>query len=143
MNDDYLIIYKSILPDYFELVLKAKALVEDEKKSVSDACKEVGISRSTFYKYKDKIFKASSSYGKKSIISLKTADTKGVLSAVLSEIYSFGANVITINQAMPIKNVAFITLAIDISETSADIVELINKLKTIDSVKSVSVIAIE
>ncbi len=143
MNDDYLIIYKSILPDYFELVLKAKALVEDEKKSVSDACKEVGISRSTFYKYKDKIFKASSSYGKKSIISLKTADTKGVLSAVLGEIYSFGANVITINQAMPIKNVAFITLAIDISEASADIVELINKLKTIDSVKSVSVIAIE
>ncbi|MBQ4587070.1 MAG: hypothetical protein IJB13_04695, partial [Clostridia bacterium] len=80
-NTEYLIIDKSILPEYFDLVLKAKSLVEDEDVSVSLACKQTGISRSTFYKYKDKIYRSSESYGKKSIISFKLADSPGVLSS--------------------------------------------------------------
>ena len=51
MKKDYYIVERSALPEYFGLVLKAKALVDDEKKSVSDACRIAGISRNTFYKY--------------------------------------------------------------------------------------------
>ena len=105
MKDELLIVYKSILPDYFESVLKAKSLVEDSKMSVCEACKEVDISRSTFYKYKDKIFRATEQYGKKSIITVKTADKKGVLGAILDIVYDFGANVIAINQAMSVRGV--------------------------------------
>ena len=54
MLDNYLIIHKSILPEYYEKVLEARHLLEEGKaKDVSQAVKEVGISRSTYYKYKD------------------------------------------------------------------------------------------
>ena len=143
MADDYLIIDKSILPDYFELVLTAKGLVEDERVSVSDACKRTGISRSTFYKYKDKIFTVSRSYGKKAIISLKAADKKGVLSGILNAVYSFGANVVSINQAIPIKGVAVITLAVDVTGAGSDAGALVEKLRVIENVKNANIIAIE
>ena len=142
MGSEYLIIEKSILPEYFSLVIKAKGLVENEKMSVSDACKTVGISRNTFYKYKDKIFIASKSYGRRAVVSLKTADEKGVLSKIVSAVYSFNGNVISINQAEPINGVAVITLAVDLSEMG-DVSELIKKLINIEFVKSANIVAIE
>lgn len=143
MNQDYLIIHKSILPEYFEVVLQAKSLVEDQKMSVSDACRSLGISRSTFYKYKDNIFSPSKNYGKKAIVGIKTADKMGVLSGILSIIYQFGANVITINQDMPIKDSAYITMAIDISDSEKDINELIKQLKMVENVRNANIIAVE
>ena len=142
-NTEYLIIDKSILPEYFDLVLKAKSLVEDEDVSVSDACKKTGISRSTFYKYKDKIYRSSESYGKKSIISFKLADSPGVLSNVVQEIYSCGGNIITINSGLPIKGITFTTLVIDVSSLKIDLAELVRHLKMVDNVKSVNVVAVE
>ncbi len=142
-SQDYYIIHKSILPDYFEAVIKAKSLVEDQKISVSDACKMVNISRSTFYKYKDNISVPSNSYGKKAIVAIKTGDQKGVLSNILSIIYNVGANIITINQDMPIKDSAYITIAVDISEATKDINELISELKSVEYVRSANIIAVD
>ena len=143
MNDEYLIVYKSILPEYFSSVITAKAMVEDEKLSVSVACKNTGISRSTYYKYKDKVFKASKSYGKKCIIGIRAADRKGVLNEILSEIYEAGVNIISINSAMPVKGVAFVTMAIDVSDANDDPADIVGKVKAIDNVKSANIIAIE
>ena len=143
MSNEFLIIEKSILPEYFDLVIRAKSLVENEKYSVSDACKKIGISRNTFYKYKDKIFIASKGYGRRAVVSLRTADEKGVLSGILSAVYSFSGNVISINQAAPINGIAVITLAVDLAETEKDIGELISSLKKIEFVKSASIVAIE
>ena len=56
-NNDYYIIHKSILPTYYEDIIKTRELINDLKISVSDACKANGISRSTYYKYKDYIFR--------------------------------------------------------------------------------------
>ena len=57
MKGKYLIVDKSILPDYFEKVIEVRNLLRDGKfQNVSEAVKEVGISRSTYYKYKDFIF---------------------------------------------------------------------------------------
>lgn len=142
-NTEYLIIDKSILPEYFDLVLKAKSLVEDEDVSVSLACKQTGISRSTFYKYKDKIYRSSESYGKKSIISFKLADSPGVLSSVVQEIYSCGGNIITINSGLPIKGITFTTLVIDVSTLKIELTELVRHLKMVDNVKSANIVAVE
>lgn len=143
MNKDCLIIHKSILPDYYESVLQAKSMVEDQNMSVSEACRSVNISRSTFYKYKDNIFAPSASYGKKAIVGIKTADKMGVLSNILSIIYQFGANVITINQDMPIGNSAYITMAIDVGGATKNIDDLVTNLKQIENVKSANIIAVE
>ncbi|MGN0819720.1 MAG: ACT domain-containing protein [Christensenellaceae bacterium] len=143
MDNNFLIINRSILPDFFELVLQTKKYVDDDKMSVSDACKKTGISRSTFYKYKDNIFIPSDNYGKKAIIGIKTADKAGVLSNILSVIASSGANVITINQDMPINRSAYITITIDIKAMSCEIAALIDNVKEVASVKSANIIAIE
>ncbi len=143
MASEYLIVDKSILPDYFDLVLKTKSLVEDENKSVSLSCKETGISRSTFYKYKDKIFKASTSYGKKAILTMKLSDAAGVLSNVMQDIYSFGGNIITINSTLPINSVAFITIVIDVSNLKIDPQTMVKEFKRINHVKSASIVAVE
>lgn len=56
MKKEYLTIHNSILPDYYDKILQATKRVEDEHVSVSQVCKELDISRSTYYKYKDKIY---------------------------------------------------------------------------------------
>lgn len=143
MATEYLIVDKSILPDYYELVLRAKSLVEDEKKSVSFSCKETGISRSTFYKYKDKIFNTSSKYGKKAIMTMKLADYAGVLSKVMQDIYSAGGNIVTVNSTLPIDKVSLVTIVFDVSNMKTDTQVLIKDLRRIQGVKSAGIIAVE
>ena len=88
MLENYLIVHKSILPDYFETVLKAKHLLEEGKaKNVMQAVKMAGISRSTYYKYKDFILEPIRiSDGRKAVISMLLSHETGILSHVLSVI---------------------------------------------------------
>lgn len=57
MQSNYLIVDRRILPDYYEKVVQARDMLREGRvKEVSEAVKLVGISRSTYYKYKDYIF---------------------------------------------------------------------------------------
>ena len=52
MLENYLIIHKSILPEYYEKVLQVRRLMESGRiKEISQAVKQVGISRSTCLLY--------------------------------------------------------------------------------------------
>ena len=117
MKGKYLIVDKAILPDYFEKVIEARTLLRDGKfQNVSEAVKEVGISRSTYYKYKDFVFSPSdSNIGRKALISIMLEDKKGALSEILNFLYSVECNIITINQNIPINEVASIIISMDIS----------------------------
>lgn len=142
-NNEYFIVHKSILPEYFEQVIKARELINDKNFSVSDACKELNISRSTYYKYKDYIFRPSKATGNKAIFVIKTIDEKGVLSNILSIVYSKLGNIISINQDKPLDDTAYITLAIDISELNSSIEKLKEDLSLISGVKSVDIMGVE
>lgn len=143
MGAEYFIVDKTILPDYFDLVLRTKSLVEDENKSVSLSCKETGISRSTFYKYKDKIFKTSASYGKKAIINFKLFDRAGVLGSVIHDISTNGGNIISVNSTLPVNNVSIVTIVVDVKDLKLELQNLIKELKLIKHVKSVGIVAVE
>ena len=143
INKDFLIIDRSILPPCYEQVVKAVKLVEQEGKNVSNVCKELGISRSTYYKYKDKVFEMSMSYDRKAIISVRAEHEKGVLSNVLNYIATYQGNILTINQEMPIHNIAYITVTIETKDLTVSVYELTAKLKTISKVKEVSLLAFE
>ena len=142
-DKDYLIIHKSILPDFYELVINARDLVENEGYSTSAACKEVDISRSTYYKYKDYIYKPSREFGRKAILSFKVADKKGLLGTILNVIYETKGSVIAINQGIAIKDIAYITLTLDLAESKESIDDLIFKLKNLKHVKKVNLLAID
>lgn len=143
MLKEFLMIHKDVLPPCYEQVIKANKLIEHEGKSVSDVCKELDISRSTFYKYKDKVFELSSTYAKKAIISFRTEHEKGVLSNILNTISSLNGNVLTINQDMPLHNMAYITIALETGELSVSVYELIAQLKKLPKIKEVNLLAFE
>ena len=145
MKGKYLIVDKAILPDYFEKVIEARTLLRDGKfQNVSEAVKEVGISRSTYYKYKDFVFSPSdSNIGRKALISIMLEDKKGALSEILNFLYSVECNIITINQNIPINEVASIIISMDISDTKTPIEEILVNLKTVKYVVSSNLVALE
>ena len=145
MKGKYLIVDKAILPDYFEIVIEARTLLRDGKfQNVSEAVKEVGISRSTYYKYKDFVFSPSdSNIGRKALISIMLEDKKGALSEILNFLYSVECNIITINQNIPINEVASIIISMDISDTKTPIEEILVNLKTVKYVVSSKLVALE
>lgn len=145
MKGKYLIVDKSILPDYFEKVIEVRNFLRDGKfQNVSDAVKEVGISRSTYYKYKDFIFSPSdSNIGRKVLLSIMLEDKKGALSEILNFFYSLECNIITINQNIPINEVASIIISMDISDTKIPIEEILTSLKNISYVVSARLVALE
>ena len=140
MNDNYLIVSTTVLPDYFLNVVKASELVSSGEMSISQACEEMKISRSTFYKYRNKVFRSNREYMKKSILSFKMIDEKGVLNGVLKIIYNYNINIISINQALPIRNYSYVIIMVDLAESSIDLNELTKKLKQVNGIKSVSVV---
>ena len=136
MNDDYYVIHKSVLPDYFEKVILIKEAIS-KGSNISDACKEIGLSRSTFYKYKDWVNRPSMKVGKHVILSFKVYDEPGALSNILNEVASKGANVLAINQEVPINSVAFVTMTIAVINLDLSIADFVSDLKTVKNVLDV------
>ena len=145
MLDQYLIIHKSILPEYYEKVLEARKLMESGKvKEVSQAVKQVGISRSTYYKYKDYLFEPADMAGeRKAVLSMMLDHTPGVLSALLRGISEAGASVLTITQSLPIHDMASVTLSLDLSGMTLAMAELVDALAATPGVDNVRLLAME
>ena len=143
MKGDFLIIHKDVMPPFLVKVVKAVRLIEEENKSVSDVCKELDVSRSTFYKYKDKVFELKSDFGRKAILSFKVENAMGVLSDIINNISKYKGNILTINQDMPIHNLAYVSVMIDAKDMLVSIYELITELKKIQKVKDVNLVAFE
>lgn len=145
MLKKYLIVSKSILPDVYDKVIEARNLINNGNvKGISEAVKMVGISRSTYYKYKDYVFSPSeNSIGRKAIISMMLKHEKGILSNVLNYMSSENSNILTINQTIPINGKASVSLSLDISDISKSIEDVISELKKIKGVSAVKLLAIE
>ena len=145
MLDNYLIVHKSVLPDYFEKVVEARTLLEAGKVSdVSSAVKIVGISRSTYYKYKDFILEpVEISEGRKAVLSVMLTHETGVLSALLSKVSDAGCSVLTITQSLPIHNRAGVTISLDVSGMRGTIDNLIANLAATPGVEKPKLLAIE
>lgn len=145
MLENYLIIHKSILPEYYEKVLEVRRLMESgKKKDVSQAVKEVGISRSTYYKYKDFILEPMAlSGGRKAVLSMMLTHEAGVLSALLSCISQSGASVLTITQSLPIRGSASVTISLDVTELDGDFPALMRLIESTPGVEQAKLLAIE
>ena len=145
MLDSYLIIHKSILPEYYEKVLEVRRLLEDGTvREVSQAVKQVGISRSTYYKYKDFILEPSEmSIGRKAVLSVMLSHETGVLSAVLAHISELGGSVLTITQSLPIHGKASVTLTLDTSGMPGALNQLMEALAKTPGAENPKLIAVE
>lgn len=142
MDDEYYVINKKVLPDYFEKVIEIKDKVS-KGVNISDACREIGLSRSTFYKYKDYVNKPSKDLGKRVILSLKLNDEPGTLSNILNEINERHCNILTITQEMPVHNIAYVTLTIAVLELEMSVQALNSEIKKLPNVIDVTLLAVE
>ena len=145
MLNEYLIVEKSALPDYFLKVIEARHLLESGAYAqVIDAVHAAGISRSTYYKYKDRILEPSQlTVGRKASLMLTLDHQAGMLSKVLSAMSACRANILTITQSLPIHGKASIMLSIDLSQLSRSVDDMVAELNAIDGVDQVRLLALE
>ena len=111
----YYIVKERALPEVLLKVVEAKRLIDSEKAmTVQEATDATGISRSSFYKYKDDIIPFHENvHGRTITLSIQLDDEPGLLSGILGKIADYRANILTIHQAIPINGVASLTLSID------------------------------
>ena len=107
-QNKFLLVDLSVLPEVFTKVVEAKRyMAQGKAKSYSDAAKMAGISRSAFYKYKDKVYPyESNSLTRVLTLTVTLLDEPGILSSLITGLYQIGANIITINQNIPVDGVA-------------------------------------
>ena len=104
----------------------------------------VGISRSSYYKYKDDIFPFhDSAQGTTLTLSCQMNDEPGLLSDVLKVVAEFKANILTIHQSIPINGIASLSLSIQILAATGDVSEMIQEMEKKNGVHSVKVLARE
>lgn len=144
-DKNFFIVDKSVLPEIFIKVMEVKRILESGKeKTVQEAVNKVGISRSAFYKYRDAVHPLyENTRGKTVTLSLNMEDKPGLLSAVLNAIAQQCANILTINQTIPINGIANVTLTIETNEMQGDLGLLIKAIESLNSIQAVRIIARE
>ena len=118
----YFVVKQKAIPEVLLKVVEAKRLLESEKVlTIQEAVDAVGISRSSFYKYKDDIFPFhDNSQGTTITLTFQMDDEPGLLSVVLQTIARFHGNILTIHQSIPINGIATLTLSVDILPGEGD-----------------------
>ncbi len=141
----YFVVKQKAIPEVLLKVVEAKRLLESEKVlTIQEAVDAVGISRSSFYKYKDDIFPFhDNSQGTTITLTFQMDDEPGILSDVLKVIAEYRANILTIHQSIPINGIASLTLSIQVLQTTGDISRMIEQLENQPSVHHVKILAKE
>ena len=141
----YYVVTQKAVPDVLLRVVEAKRLIESEKvPTIQEAVDAVGISRSSFYKYKDDIFEFhDNSQGTTVTLTFQMDDEPGLLSDVLKIIASYGANILTIHQSIPLNGIASLSLSIQILQSTGDINNMLMQLEQQKGVHHVKILARE
>ena len=75
--------------------------------------------------------------------SVNMDNKSGLLSLVLNAIAQAGANILTINQTIPINGIANVTITVETQELTSEMGEFIEKISNIEGVRSLNIIARE
>lgn len=141
----YFVVKQKAVSEVLLKVVEAKQLLESGKvPTIQDAVERVGISRSSFYKYKDDIFQFhDNSQGTTITLSMQIEDEPGVLSELLKVIAEFGANILTIHQSIPINGIAALSISVQILKDTGNISGMVEQLEQKDGVHHVKILAKE
>ncbi len=141
----YFVVKRRALPDVLLKVVEVNRLLETQKvSSVQEAVERVGISRSSYYKYKEDIFPFhDSAQGTTLTLACRMDDEPGLLSDVLKVVAEFGANILTIHQTIPINGIASLSLSIQILDITSDVSAMVTKMEQQRGVHNVKVLGRE
>ena len=140
----YYVVRQKALPEVLLKVAQVNRLIETKGVSVADATEQLGISRSSYYKYKDDIFPFRDNVkGKTITFVLSMDDEPGILSVVLKTIAEYKANLLTIHQTIPVNGVASLTLSVDILPTTGDSAKMIEQIEQLSGVRYLKILSRE
>ena len=139
----YYIVAAEALPEIFIKVAEAKRMMQTgEAGTVGAATRQVGISRSAFYKYKDAVQPFNNmKTGHIITFYIMLKDNPGVLSNVLSIFAGSGANILTINQSIPTNGCAAVTVSAETSDMEQTLEELMALVTSVDGVVKFDILA--
>ncbi len=142
---NYYVLKEKAVPEVLLKVVEAKRLFDSGKvASVQDATDAVGISRSSFYKYKDDIFPYhENKKGMTITLVIQLNDEPGLLSNILRAIDKFKINILTIHQSVPMHGITSLTLSIDMCNAADRVDEMVGVIEKVDGVNYAKIIARE
>ena len=133
---NYYIVDAEALPEIFRKVVDARRMLDTgEAETVNQAVQLAGISRSAFYKYKDAVRPFQDMlHGRIVTFQIMLKDEPGILSHVLNLFAGSGANILTINQGIPINGCAVVTVTAETSGLEGSLQELLARLNGAEGV---------
>ncbi|GAK05234.1 LOW QUALITY PROTEIN: ACT domain protein [Geomicrobium sp. JCM 19037] len=140
--DQFYLVREDMLTEAMQKTVQAKILLENKTCStIGEAVKQVGLSRSAFYKYRDAVQPFHTMIQEKIItFSIHLADRSGALSGLLTKVAETDSNVLTINQTIPLQGRANITLTVDTSMLNVEVRQLMADIKAMEAVEKVEII---
>ena len=135
----YFMVEADALPEIFRKVAQAKSLLErGEESTVNGAAQAVGISRSAYYKYKDSVYPYQSK-GASRLVTIHAVleDRPGVLMALISSFYDAGANILTVNQNIPVMGAALVSISARVDTVKIPVDFLLDSLRKVDGVQTI------
>ena len=142
---NYYVIKKKAVPEVLLKVLEVQKLLDSKKAvSVLEATEKVGISRSSYYKYKYDIFPFyAGKKGRSITFVIEVDDQPGVMASILNIFALYKVNILTIHQSIPINGKGLLTVSVDIEDSQTDVSAMIQDVEKIEDVSYVKVIAME
>ncbi len=144
-DNQYYVVRNKAVPEVLLKVVEAKRLLDSKRAfSVQEATERVGISRSSFYKYKDDIFPFhDNAKGRTITFVLQMDDVPGLLSTVLKTIAEYNGNILTIHQTVPLNGLASLTLSIDVLETTGDTSSMLETIERLEGIHYLKILGRE
>lgn len=141
----YFVLKQKAVPEVLLKVVEAKRLLDSGKTtSVQEATECVGISRSSFYKYKDDIFPFhDNAKGRTITMVIQLDDEPGLLSEVLQIVADYHANILTIHQSIPVNGIASLTLSIDVLNDTGDLSVMVETIEQQQGIHYLKILARE
>ena len=137
-SSKFYMVKKKALP---EILLK---VAEANARTIKEAIDAVGISRSSYYKYKDDIFPIHEKIqGKTITFVMEMEDRPGLLSSILKVVADCKANILSIHQSIPVNHIALITLSVMILPITDDVAELFDRIENADGINNLKIISEE
>ena len=141
----YFVLKQKAVPEVLLKVVEAKRMLDsDPSMTVQEATDRLGISRSSFYKYKDDIFPFhDNAKGKTITMVIQLDDEPGLLSVVLRIVADYHANILTIHQSIPVNGIASLTLSVDVLNETGDISQMVDTIEQQQGIHYLKILARE
>ncbi len=136
----FFLVREDLLPEAIVKTARAKEiLLQGKATKVVEAVKRADLSRSAFYKYKDGVFTFYQwNPGVTVTLALVLEHRSGILSKVLSTLAATRANILTINQNIPVHGLADVSITFETSEMEGGMDDITIRLQALKGVREVN-----